>query len=254
VPFPFYPDSSRLAEINKAIISMQVRGIYEPLVKRMATGSVDEGTNFYGEPDDTILITRFIELASLKEIIKEIVPWVSIYRNEGRSKFKMISGPLSLPFEKDPLMLVDGVPVYDLDLILAIDPGDLRRIEILRERYLVSDIILEGIIHFITWKGNLSSLELNKSVYRREFQSLQPVSNYEWPDYSDRVSEQSRIPDFRNTLFWDPNVSTGDSGEASVEFYTSDEPGDYTIIVEGMTTDGRAFRSESQLHIVETAH
>ena len=249
VPFPFYPDSSKLAEINKAIISMQVRGIYEPLVKRMATGSHIEGTDFYGVPDDTILITRFIELTSLKEIIKEIVPWVSIYRKEGRSKFRLINGPLTQPFEADPLVLVDGVPVHDLDLLLAINPVDLKRIEILRERYLISDIILEGIIHFITWKGNLSTFELNKSVYRREFQSLQETNDYGWPDYSNDSNKNSRIPDFRNTLYWNPGLSTGESGKAAAEFYTSDEPGEYTIIVSGMTSDGRSCRSESQFRV-----
>ena len=249
VPLPFYPDSSKVAEINKAIISMQVRGIYEPLVKSMATSSVIEETDFYGVPDDTILITRFIELASLKEIIKEIVPWVSIYRKDGRSKFKLINGPLSQPFEADPLMLVDGVPVNDLDLILTINPVDLKRIEILRERYLVSDIILEGIIHFITWKGNLSSPELNESVYRREFQALQEVNYYDWPDYSNDTTKNSRIPDFRNTLYWDPNLSTGESGKAAVEFFTSDEPGEYTIIVAGMTSDGKSCRSEIHFQV-----
>ncbi|HUX97281.1 MAG TPA: hypothetical protein VMV47_16220 [Bacteroidales bacterium] len=242
--FPFYPDSSMLDEINKAIISMQVQNIYEPYKKHKSLMAVHEERDFYGEPDDTILVSRYIELVSLKEVIKEIVPWVSIYKRSGQSKCKIISGPLSLPFESDPLMLVDGVPVNDLDKILTIDPQDLHRIEILKERYLISDIIIEGIIHFITYKHNLSSLEFEKPYFRREFEALQPVSSYNLPDYSNDTLFRSRIPDFRNTLYWNPYLTTGDTGKAEVEFYTSDEPGEFTIIVEGITTDGRTGRTE----------
>ncbi len=244
--FPFYPDSSMLDEINKAVISMQVQNIYEPYEKHKSATIVPEDKDFYGVPDDTILVSRYIELSSLREIIKEIVPWVSIYRKNGQSKFKIISGPLSLPFDSDPLMLVDGVPVNDLDKILLIDPQDLHRIEILKERYLISDIIIEGIIHFITYKHNLSAPEFEKPLFRREFEALKPVSSYYLPDYSDDMLAGSRIPDFRNTMYWNPDLSTGDDGNAEVEFYTSDEPGEYTIIVEGITKDGLAGRSETR--------
>ena len=242
--FPFSPDSSQLAGINNAIISMQVKNIYEPFLNRNVVKRVYEEPDFFGKPDDTVYISRFIELNSLKEIIKELVPWVSIYKNNGKTRFSLVNGPLSLPFETDPFMVVDGVPVYDPDLILTIDPGDLKKIELLRERYLVSDIILEGIIHFITKKGNLSALEFDKPVFRREFETLQLQHRFENPDYSTDTLKNSRIPDFRNTLYWNPDLNTGDSGKTSVEFYTSDEPGEYTIIVEGMTSDGKTCRSE----------
>jgi hypothetical protein len=242
--FPFYPDSSQIAEINNAIISMQVKNIYEPFLKRNIVNPVYEEPDFFGEPDDTVIISRFIELNSLREIINELVPWINIYKNNGKSKFRLLNGPLSLPFEKDPFMIVDGVPVYDPDLILTIDPGELKKIELLRERYLVSDIILEGIIHFITKKGNLSALEFDKPVFRREFETLQLQHRFDNPDYSTDTLKNSRIPDFRNTLYWNPDLNTGDSGKTTVEFYTSDEPGEYTIIVEGMTSDGKTCRSE----------
>ena len=147
-------------------------------------------------------------------------------------------------------MLVDGVPVKDLDLILTIDPKEIDKIEILRERYLISDIVLEGIIHFKTKKHNLSLLEFDNPVFRQEFQALQPAFIPYWPDYSKDNLRKNRIPDFRNTLYWDADLKTDDSGKAAVEFYTSDEPGEYTIIVEGMTSDGRSGRSEKRF-IVE---
>lgn len=249
--FPFYPDTSKLADINKAIISMQVQSIYEPFLGPPVIRPAFVEPDFYGEPDDTIILSRFIELNSLNEIIKEIVPGVIIYKRNGKSKLKINRSTLTLPFSADPMMLVDGVPVKDLDLILTIDPQDLDRIEILRERYLISDIVIEGIIHFITKKGNLSLLESDNPVFRQEFQAFQKVNSSAWPDYSKEIIKNNRIPDFRNTLYWNPGLSTGESGKAAVEFYTSDEPGEYTIIVTGMTSDGRSCRSETHFQVKE---
>ncbi|MBI5009422.1 MAG: hypothetical protein HZB98_07190 [Bacteroidia bacterium] len=209
MPLPFYPDSNRLAEINKAIISMQVNNIYGSYQVRPAAGPTYNDNDFYGEPDDTILINRFLELNFMKEIIKEIVPGVIIYERDDKSKFKIING----------------------------------------ERYLISDIVLEGIIHFITKKHNLSLLGFDYPVFRQEFQALQTDYINHWPDYSDGNLKNSHVPDFRNTLYWKADIKTGDSGNATVEFYTSDEPGEYTIIVEGMTSDGRNCRAERRISV-----
>jgi hypothetical protein len=45
------------------------------------------------------------------------------------------------------------------------------------------------------------------------------------------------MPDFRNVLEWDPKVRTKE-GEQSINFYTSDLPGKYLIVVEGISKDG----------------
>jgi len=249
-PAPFYPDSSRLDEINSAIISMQVKNIYEPFMKtgpsRVKTHNEPD---FYGIPVDTILMTTFIELSSLKEIVKEIVPGVSINRENGKSTIRIIDETTNLPFDSTPLVLVDGVPINDLDKILSINPKAIERIEVLKGRYLISDIIIEGIVHFITKKGNLSAVEFDKSVFRQEFEALQPVYKYSYPDYSVDTLKNSRIPDFRNTLYWNPDIITDEAGKAVVEFYTSDETGDYTIIVEGMTSDGRTGKTEKSFNV-----
>ena len=247
--YSFYPDSSILDDINKAVISMQVQNVYEPYKKSYSSVRDADERDFYGEPDDTILISRYIELSSLREIIKEIVPWVLTYRKKGQSKFKIISGPRSLPFDSDPLTLVDGIPVFDIDKILEIDPQDLNRIEILQQRYLISDIIIEGIIHFITYRHNLSSIEFEKPLFRREFDALQPVKAYSFPEYSNDTITLSRIPDFRNTMYWNPELKTKDDGCTTVEFYTSDEPGEYTIVVEGITAEGRTGRYETKFFV-----
>lgn len=44
--------------------------------------------------------------------------------------------------------------------------------------------------------------------------------------------------DKRSTVYWNPAVSVGESGNAEVEFYTSDTSSEYTLILEGVTDEG----------------
>ena len=89
-----------------------------------------------------------------------------------------------------------------------------------------------------TVTGNGGRFEFDKPLFRQEFEAPQPDYGFTWPDYSDALRKESRIPDYRNTLYWNPDVRTDVNGRAELEFYTSDEAGDYILLVEGYTSDG----------------
>ena len=54
----------------------------------------------------------------------------------------------------------------------------------------------------------------------------------------DEVTITDPLPDYRNTLFWKPNVITNEYGEASVEFYCSDINSLFLGNIEGVSSDG----------------
>jgi|WetSurMetagenome_2_1015567.scaffolds.fasta_scaffold00535_5 hypothetical protein len=236
----FYPDSSKLGEINNAIISMQINNIYEPFSQWHVKRLDSEGRhNFYGSPDKIIEISRYIELTSLKEVVKELIPGVTTIKNNGRINFKLIKKYPIQPFENSPLVLVDGVPVYDLEKVLSINSKDIDKIDVLMEKYLISDNVLEGILHFVSKRGNLSVIDLDRSVFRQEYEILQNKKEFYSPDYSADSLKNNRIPDFRNTLYWNPDLHTDKTGKTTTGFFTSDESAEYMITVEGITPDGR---------------
>ncbi|RZM23822.1 MAG: carboxypeptidase regulatory-like domain-containing protein, partial [Pedobacter sp.] len=45
-------------------------------------------------------------------------------------------------------------------------------------------------------------------------------------------------PDFRSTIFWEPNVVTDANGKATLRFHSADNPGKYSVSLEGTSTDG----------------
>ena len=42
------------------------------------------------------------------------------------------------------------------------------------------------------------------------------------PAYATEKARRSMVPDYRTTLYWNPTVKLDDTGQATVEFYTSD--------------------------------
>ncbi len=244
-----YIDTTDLEEINKAIISMQVRDIYDPFLQTTGPGSGLNGRpDFYGEPDNTILLSDYIELTTLREVFKEIVPGASTVTRNGKSSLRLINSHPDASFTSSPLVIVDGVPIYDFDKILEIKSSEIEKIEVLNTRYFISELIIEGIINIVSKKGNLSVLDFDRSVFRQEFSGLDDHKFFS-QDYSTDKQKSGRLPDFRNTLYWNPDVRTDRTGTAAVEFYTSDETGEYTVIIEGFAADGKGGRSVSSFTV-----
>lgn len=62
-----------------------------------------------------------------------------------------------------------------------------------------------------------------------------PKKEFYQPDYD---KEQAPLPDYRNTLLWAPNIITDESGNATLEFFTSDINSAFYGIVEGISANG----------------
>lgn len=247
---PYYIDTTRMGEINGAVISMQVNRIYDPFLQKKSVRLHDGSfPDFFGEPDRTIILADYIELTTLREVFHEIVPEAIPTGKNENSSLRLINGHPGIDFSSPPLVLIDGVPVYEIDKVLAIKSSVIEKIEILNTRYFLNDIVIEGIINIVSRRGDLSMLDFDPSIFRLEHDGLQDEYEICAPDYSSDSLRMSRIPDFRNTLFWDPALSTDREGKATIEFYTSDEAGDYTVIVEGFSSDGRRGRSVDTLHV-----
>lgn len=64
------------------------------------------------------------------------------------------------------------------------------------------------------------------------------------PDYSQQETVETRT-DFRDAIYWDPDLEIGFSGKKTIEFYTSDNITSFRATVEGIGSDGAVGRAES---------
>jgi hypothetical protein len=58
------------------------------------------------------------------------------------------------------------------------------------------------------------------------------------PSYAGEYDKQSRLPDYRNVLYWSPRILTGAAGKSRLSFFTSDIPGKFVVCIQGITADG----------------
>ena len=66
-------------------------------------------------------------------------------------------------------------------------------------------------------------------------------------------SYDNRLPDFRNVLYWSPDVLCDEDGKGELNFYTSEIPGTYAIVVQGITADGYAGSAISTFSVAAPA-
>lgn len=63
-----------------------------------------------------------------------------------------------------------------------------------------------------------------------------PEKEFYSPVYDDVTPDA--IPDYRNTLYWNPLVITDENGNAEVTFYSSDISSEFVVNIEGITAEG----------------
>ncbi len=96
---------------------------------------------------------------------------------------------------------------------------------------------------FVYEKIQYTEEELLRKFNLSSVSGYVPKVEFYSPNYE---LEDSNIVDYRNTLIWDPLISTDKNGEYEISFYTSDFISKFLVVVEGVSTTGQIGRFNSQ--------
>jgi hypothetical protein len=206
---------------------------------------------FYGKPDIELVMDDYIKLPVMQEVFFELIPGVSLKKRKADYEITMNDPVDDKPYNKPPGLFVDGVFINDASVIAAMDPDIVEKIDVVNEAYYVGDYYFEGIINVITRAGDFGSVTLPDHALRIPYRVTQPVSRFRSPDYSNHREELARIPDFRNTLYWNPSLKRDNEGKISAEFWSSDLEGRYVIDIEGYGADGTLISERRKISVVE---
>lgn len=227
-------------ELTQRHIAVQVPYIYhEKTIVKYHSPGIDS-TAFYGRPDASYLLDDYTRFKVMEEVMREYVPGVQVRLRKGEFHFDVLNTPGSSVFYTDPLVLLDGVPVFDIDKIMAFDPRKVRTLEVLTRRYFLGPHVYSGLVSYTTYQGDLGGFQLDPRVLLLEYEGLQLQREFYAPAYETQEQQLSRLPDFRNLLYWSPDVVTKANGKTDFSFYTSDQAGTYIMVVQGMTKSGLA--------------
>ncbi|WP_205503330.1 hypothetical protein [Rufibacter psychrotolerans] len=193
---------------------------------------------FYGKPNQRYFLDQYTRFKVMEEVLREYVPGVIVRKRRGNFHFMVPDEQRRQIFGTDPLVLLDGVPVFDLNKIMAFDPLKIQRLDVLTSRYYNGSLVSDGVVSYTTYKGDLAGFPLDARALLQEYEGLQQQREFYAPTYNTQEQKLSRLPDWRNLLYWSPDLKTGAQGKAQTHFYTSDQPGTYVVVVQGLTSGG----------------
>ena len=134
----------------------------------------------------------------------------------------------------EPLFVVDGMPMTDVSGV--VNGNDVIRMEVLSGANAAMYGVrgASGVIVIYTRRfRKVDASKLPSQTKADELKGYQPEKLFYNPDYSQPTADKS--PDYRLTLYWNPEIITDANGEAMVSFYASDISSNFQITAEGMT-------------------
>lgn len=252
---PFSPGKMRLhphihAFMEEALIAKRVR---------LAYGSADFGLEFrdaeafagvppllYGLPVHTVFTRDYLPLENLAEISVEIVPNLRI-RPQGNSySVRMINSGSAVFFPDPPIFFMNGVWLHAVDDVARLSSADIMRIEVLSRPWMFGSLEFSGIVgiftppdgHRVPVHPTTKTIRVNPAPGEVKF-SPDPHAGGGMP----------HVPDYRETLFWDPDIRLEAGQSHMVEFTTGDLPGRFVVTLEGMTECGIPFSQSMTINV-----
>jgi len=195
---------------------------------------------YYSNPDYSIFSDE-IEKRGATEVKNLLYGIAGVMVSGNSIRIRGAMGPPLIVINDMPFEAVDDQEVIDNLSMLSI--SDIGRLDVLKN---VSNLAIygsrgaNGVISIYTKKGEWHKAVL-PSFNIKQLTPLGyqlPVEFYS-PKYDTQESANNSKPDLRTTIYWKPNVITDNEGNVHLNFYTADDPATYSVIIEGVSNDGK---------------
>ncbi|WP_167617628.1 hypothetical protein [Maribellus sediminis] len=250
---PLYMEREKLAQLNQAIINMQISVLYDKVNPWPAQELQQaEPVSFYGSPGSSTVLDNYIEMPTMEEIFRELVPQAHLVKKADEFSFSISEVEVNSR-EINSFCMVDGVPVANQNDLLKINAAKVERIDVESRDVFVHQYQIGKVMNLVTKAGDMAAFDFDKNLFRQSYTMYTPVYKFNSPDYSQDSLRHTRIPDFRNVLYWNPEVRFKENNTVEIRFFTSDEAATYTIVLEGINSEGLIERQTFPLSVSDVA-
>lgn len=248
-PINFSPKSKDvLEELNTNIQISQMYRDFSHINGNLSI--IDEReTNFFGKPDYLYLLDDYTRFETVQDVFLEYIRSALIRKNNRQDGFYVVKDKKMFPV--NAFTTIDGIPVLDTDDMLNFDPLKIKKIEVVDDYYFIGSTRLNGIVNFSTYNGDFDQQDLPEYMIEKAYHGLQRNREFYSPGYSSDNANLKRIPDYRNTLYWNHSVTLKEGEIQELEFFTSDDTGTYQIEMNGVTNTGHPFYITGQIYVVD---
>jgi hypothetical protein len=254
---PSVPDYFRYAvtedkkeQILKRSIAMQAQNVFlADSLRNFNEPYVSDTLPFFGKGEAVYMLDDYRRFPTMEEVLREYVMEIGVGVRGGKPAIKIFNKYASDFYTNDPLLLLDGVPISNVNKIFQYNPLNVKKLEVIRSRYVIGPGAFDGVVSFTTYDGVFDGFELDPRLVTIDYPGLQLQREFYSPVYSNKEQIEGRLPDFRNTLLWSPFITTSVDGKASIRFYSSDLAGRYVVVVQGMSASGEFVYTTSSFEV-----
>lgn len=215
-------------------VSMQVQEIFrKPAVGKSLQA---DSSTFYGRASEQYALDSYTRFPVMEEVLREYVRGVRVRKKGDQFIFKILNTNNNTILENNPLVLLDGVPVFNINQIMEFDPLKIKYLDVVTSQYFFGSQTYDGLVSYRTYQGDLGGFPFDSKTVRLDYEGLQIAQEFFSPVYESSDSQKSRIPDARQVLLWIPHGVL--KGHEQINFYSSDQPGRYTIVLQGISSTG----------------
>lgn len=237
VKTPFRFESEDKPLLNEILMNYQLDLAFNDSPDEKFTRNGNHRSYYlFGKERISEKMADYIELDEMWDIFYEVIPHVRPVKKHGKYAIKVMNDN-SWVLPGKPLILVDNVPVFDVNKIMDMHPSQVEKIEVIDKTYLLGSYAINGVILITTKTDNFGGIKFPEASVFAEYLTLAPKTRYVKVDYN-RNKKAPTEPDFRNLLYWNPELKIKE-GKARFSFFTSDRKGKYDVIIKGTNGAGR---------------
>ncbi len=232
----FHLSEEKKAQLTQRNLAMQLQHSFDKQNHNQAT-IANDSLPFYGVPTEAYKLDDFTRFPTMEEVLREYVSGVMVRKKKNKFHFLTLDRSTNTLFKDNPLVMLDGAPIFNLNKIMEYDPRKIQKIDVVTKRYYLGHLAFDGLVNCITYQGNLKDFNPDFATVLT-VDGLQPQREFFSPRYETKLQKESRIPDKRHLLHWSPSVISDSQGKSNLTFYSSDVPGTYQVIVQGLSENG----------------
>lgn len=189
---------------------------------------------------------------SILDVLR-LVPGVQVFGSFPNQSVQ-IRGAANFSGPIDPLFLLDGMPV-DNGLVQTMSVFNVLFVDVLKgaDAAIYGSRAGGGVIAVYTKRGDdfRSRSKRYPGVANFSIPGFYKTREFYKPNYAITIPDHQK-PDYRTTLYWEPNIKIKGGESSKLNFYTGDTSGKYVIQIEGITFDGRPVHKSYSFDIVES--
>lgn len=247
IQFPGSPIKLTEQELIWAAImarNVQLSEIYGRADSLLIQGSVDEVPAFYGSPSFSVDLDQYVLLPTLREVFLNFVPSVTPVTRKGKTSLLIESVNPSL-YLYETLVMVDQVPVLDMEQFWSMSPAKIKQIDVIEDVYVKGDLRFGGVVNLHSRDGDMAGIDLRGNSFFIDYLALQPAIQ---PQYVDGTADD-KMPDTRNTILWLPKYVLHGKKPARISFVAPQYPGEYVLLFRGYNHQGELIQAESTFEV-----